>query len=129
MNRTLQLILVCIAIIFAASLYVFQSSKMNYESSDYRFEIVEGRKISANNDVYVFGFIENCTERGAPYIKMINGRNLTLNEDLWISNVLKCLDGRIYAAGVDIAKIEDGKVNMDKESCDQENWLREPYPC
>ena len=110
MNRTLQLILVCIAIIFAASLYVFQSSKMSHENSDYRFEIVEGRKISANNDVYVFGFIENCTERGAPYIKMINGRNLTLNEDLWISNVLKCFDERIYAAGVDIAKIEDGKV-------------------
>lgn len=80
------------------------------ESSDYRFEIVEGRKISANNGVYVFGFIENCTERGAPYIKMINGWNLTLDGDLWISNVLKCFDGRIYAAGVEIAKIEDGKI-------------------
>ncbi|MCD6494310.1 MAG: hypothetical protein J7K36_11085 [Archaeoglobaceae archaeon] len=75
------------------------------ESSDYRFEIVEGRGISANNDVYVFGFIENCTEREAPYIKMINGWNLTLDEDLWISNVLKCFDGTIYAAGVDIAKM------------------------
>ena len=108
MNRMLSL--VCIAIIFAASLYVFQSSKMKSESSEYRFEIVEGGKISANNGVYVFGLIENCTERGAQYIKMINGWNLTLNEDLWISNVLKCFDGRIYAAGVDIAKIEDGKV-------------------
>ena len=128
MNRTLQLILVCIAIIFAASLYVFQSSKMNYESSDYRFEIVEGRKISANNDVYVFGFIENCTERGAPYIKMINGRNLTLNEDLWISNVLKCLDGRIYAAGVDIAKIEDGKVIWIKNLAIKRIGYENPIP-
>ncbi len=108
MNRMLPL--VCIAIIFAASLYVLQSSKMKSETSDHRFEIVEGRKISANNDVYVFGFIENCTERGAPYIKMINGWNLTLDEDLWISNVLKCLDGSIYAAGVEIVKIEDGKI-------------------
>jgi len=110
MNKTLPLILICIAIVFAASLYVFQSSKTSHESSDYRFEIVEGWRISANNDVYVFGFIENCTERGAPYIKMINGWNLTLNEDLRISNVLKCLDGTIYAAGVDIAKIEDGRI-------------------
>ena len=108
MNR--MLLLVCIAIIFAASLYVLQSSKMKFESSEYRFEIVEGRKISANNGVYVFGFIENCTERGGPYIKMINGWNLTLDEDLWISNVLKYLDGSIYAAGVEIAKIEDGKI-------------------
>ena len=104
-----------VVIIFAASLYVFQSSKMSHENSDYRFEIVEGRKISANNDVYVFGFIENCTERGAPYIKMINGWNLTLNEDLRISNILKCFDGRIYAAGVDIAKIEDGRIEWIKD--------------
>ena len=67
MNRMLPL--VCIAIIFAASLYVLQSSKMKFESSDYRFEIIEGRGISANNGVYVFGFIENCTERGAPTLK------------------------------------------------------------
>ena len=109
MNRMLPLVCI-VVIIFAASLYVLQSSKMKSESSDYRFEIVEGRKISVNNGVYVFGFVENCTERGAPYIKMINDWNLTLDEDLWISNVLKCFDGRIYAAGVDIAKIEDGKV-------------------
>jgi len=109
MNRMLPLVCI-VVIIFAASLYVLQSSKMKSESSDYRFEIVEGRKISVNNGVYVFGFIENCTERGAPYIKMINGWNLTLNEDLWISNVLKCFDETIYAAGVDIAKIEDGRI-------------------
>jgi len=107
-NRTL--LLVCIVIIFAASLYVFQSSKMKSESSDYRFEIIEGRKISVNNGIYILGFIENCTERGSPYIKMINGWNLTLDEDFWISNILKCFDGRIYAAGVDIAKIENGKI-------------------
>ena len=126
-HRTLPLVCI-VVIIFAASLYVFQSSKMNYESSDYRFEIVEGRKISANNDVYVFGFIENCTERGAPYIKMINGRNLTLNEDLWISNVLKCLDGRIYAAGVDIAKIEDGKVIWIKNLAIKRIGYENPIP-
>ena len=126
-HRTLPLVCILV-IIFAASLYVFQSSKMNYESSDYRFEIVEGRKISANNDVYVFGFIENCTERGAPYIKMINGRNLTLNEDLWISNVLKCLDGTIYAAGVDIAKIEDGKVIWIKNLAIKRIGYENPIP-
>ena len=104
-----------VVIIFAASLYVFQSSKKSHENPDRRFEIVEGRKISANNDVYVFGFIENCTERGAPYIKMINGWDLTLNEDLRISNILKCFDGRIYAAGVDIAKIEDGRIEWIKD--------------
>ena len=114
MNRMLPLVCI-VVIIFAASLYVLQSSKMKSESSDYRFEIVEGRKISVNNGVYVFGFVENCTERGAPYIKMINDWNLTLDEDLWISNVLKCLDGTIYAAGVDIAKIEDGRIEWIKD--------------
>ena len=130
MNRMLSL--VCIAIIFAACLYVFQSSKMKAESSEYRFQIVEGVGISANNDVYVFGFIENCTEREAPYIKMINGWNLTLNEDLWISNVLKCFDGRIYAAGVDIAKIEDGKViwikNLVTKEVSYEGTRENPIP-
>ena len=68
MNRTLPL--VCIVIIFAASLYVFQSSKMKYDSSDYSFEIIKGRKISVNNgDIYILGFIENCTERGAHTLK------------------------------------------------------------
>ncbi len=108
MNKSLPL--VCIAVIvFAASLYVFQSS-MKSESSDYRFETIEGRKISVNNGIYILGFIENCTGRGAPYIKKINNWNLTLDEDFRISNVLKCFDGSIYAAGVDIAKIENGKV-------------------
>jgi|Deesub1362A_J573_1020465.scaffolds.fasta_scaffold02072_2 hypothetical protein len=106
-----MLLLVCIVvIIFVASLYVFQSSKMKHESSDYRFEIIEGEKISVNNGIYVLGFTENCTERGTPYIKMINSWNLTLDEDFWISNVVKCFDGRIYAAGADILKIENGKV-------------------
>ena len=130
MNRMLSL--VCIAIIFAACLYVFQSSKMKSESSEYRFQIVEGVGISANNDVYVFGFIENCTEREAPYIKMINGWNLTLNEDLWISNVLKCFDGRIYAAGVDIAKIEDGRIvwikNLVTRGVSYEGTRENPIP-
>ncbi|MCW3131214.1 MAG: hypothetical protein N2V73_00600 [Candidatus Methanospirare jalkutatii] len=106
---------------------------MKFESSEYRFEIVEGGKISANNGVYVFGLIENCTEeRGAQYIKMINGWNLTLNEDLWISNVLKCFDGRIYAAGVDIAKIEDGKViwikNLVTKGVSYEGTRENPIP-
>ena len=34
---------------------------------------------------------------------------------LWISNILKCFDGRIYAAGVDIAKIEDGRIEWKKD--------------
>ena len=105
---------------------------MKSESSEYRFQIVEGVGISANNDVYVFGFIENCTERGAPYIKMINDWNLTLDEDLWISNVLKCFDGRIYAAGVDIAKIEDGKViwikNLVTKEVSYEGTRENPIP-
>ena len=98
---------VCIALLFAVSLYFLQSQKTN-ESLDYRFEIIEGKRICVNNGIYLLRFAENSEAT----IKTIYGWNLTLNESLWVSNVLKCLNGTIYAASVGIAKIEDGKKDF-----------------
>ncbi len=50
-----------------------------------------------------------------PYIRAINGWNLTLNESLWVSNVLKYFGGNVYAAGVDVVKIRNGKVEWVKD--------------
>ena len=91
---------VCIALMFAVSLYFLQSQKTN-ESSDYRFEIIEGKRICVNNGIYLLRF-----ENSEATIKTINSWNLTLNESLWVSNVLKCLNRTIYAASVGLPRLK-----------------------
>ncbi len=110
MRRTLLLICILL-IILVSGLYMARPSKR-----EVRFETIEGMRISISDGaIYVLGLAKDGAGREVPYIEMVGGWSVTLDENLWVSNVLKCFDGRVYAAGVDIAGIEDGKVLWKKD--------------
>ena len=115
MNRLLALAIVA-AVTFAVTFsvnYLTTSVRFN-GNPDYRFETIEGINI-ATDDKNIYIMEINRSPPPIPYIRAINGWNLTLNESLWVSNVLKYFGGNIYAAGVDVVKIRNGKVEWVKD--------------
>jgi len=79
--------------------------------SGYKIEKVEAIKIATSDKgIYILRFSGD-----SPIVEMINGWNITLNRSLWISNVLKYFNGSIYAAGVDVVKIRNGKIEWIKD--------------
>lgn len=115
MSRKSLLAFIALAIVFASGYYLTQNSAKTDGSHDYRFEIVEGERIAVDNgNIYVFKFIGKEKSK-IPCIKMINGWNLTLDRNLWVANVLKNFNGNIYAAGVDVVKIKNRKIDWAKD--------------
>ena len=109
MNRLLALAIVAaatFAVTFSVN-YLTTSVRFN-GNPDYRFETIEGKCIATDGkNIYVLEI--NKSLPPIPHIRA-NSWNLTLNESLWISNVLKCFNGNIYAAGVNVVKIRNGKI-------------------
>ena len=114
MNRLLALAIVA-AVAFAVTFsvnYLTTSVRFN-GNSDYRFETIEGERI-ATGDKNIYVLVINKGLPPIPYIRA-NSWNLTLNKSLWVSNILKCFNGNIYVAGVDVVKIREGKVEWVKD--------------
>jgi len=91
------------------SLYHSATSSGFNESSDCRFEIIEGVRVATDDS-------------GAPplqRIRAVDGWSLTLNESLMVRD-LWCFDGDVYAAGPDVVKIRDGKIVWVKKSRDRD---------
>ena len=92
-NRLLALAIVA-AVTFAVTFsvnYLTTSVRFN-GNPDYRFETIEGKRIATDGkSIYIM--VINRSLPPIPYIRAINGWNLTLNESLWVSNVLKYFGG------------------------------------
>jgi len=107
-NRLLVLAIVAAAT-FAVTFSVNYLTTSRFNGNpDYRFETIEGINI-ATDDKNIYIMEINRSLPPIPHIRA-NSWNLTLNGSLWVSNVLKCFNGNIYAAGVDVVKIRNGKV-------------------
>jgi len=100
---------VTFAVIFSVK-YLTTSVRFN-GNPDYRFETIEGISIATDDkNIYIMEINRSLESPPIPYIRAVIGWNLTLNEGLWVPNVLKYFGGNIYAAGVDVVKIRNGKV-------------------
>ena len=110
MNRLLVLAIVAAAT-FAVTFSVNYLTTSRFNGNpDYRFETIEGTRIATDGkSIYIMEINRSLESPPIPHIRA-NSWNLTLNGSLWVSNVLKCFNGNIYAAGVDVVKIRNGKV-------------------
>jgi len=109
-NRLLALAIVA-AVTFAVTFSVnYLTISVRFNGNDYRFETIEGKRIATDDkNIYIMEINRSLESTPIPHIRA-NSWNLTLNESLWVSNVLKCFNGNIYAAGVDVVKIRNSKV-------------------
>jgi len=115
------------------SLYHSATSSGFNESSDCRFEIIEGVRVATDGkNIYLMDHADG--DSGAPplqRIRAVDGWSLTLNESLMVRD-LWCFDGDVYAAGPDVVKIRDGKIvwvkNLVTEMLSYEGLRESPIP-
>ncbi len=131
MRRLLTLAVFCVTV--AVLFFIYLPATKQTDVKSYRFEIIEGKRIATDDkNVYVLKIKGDLETPQISRIGASSGWNLTLNRNLRVLNVLKCFNGKIYAAGVDIVKIRDGEIewikNLVAKKVSYEGTRENPVP-